>query len=43
MGRGQVVRHQILDLAFVGSNPTVPASKIAHCLWAFLLAGQWDQ
>jgi uncharacterized protein YdhG (YjbR/CyaY superfamily) len=27
MGRGQVVRHQVLVLAFVGSNPTVPARK----------------
>gem|GEM_PF-2694961 len=25
MGRGQAVRHQVLVLAFVGSNPTVPA------------------
>lgn len=31
MGRGQVVRHQFLVLAFVGSNPTVPAMvRLAH-------------
>ncbi len=26
MGRGQVVRHQVLVLAFGGSNPSVPAN-----------------
>jgi hypothetical protein len=25
MGRGQVVRHQFLVLAFAGSNPAAPA------------------
>lgn len=25
MGRGQVVRHQVLVLAFGGSNPSAPA------------------
>ena len=31
MGRRQVVRHQTLDLAFVGSIPTAPAIQIS-CL-----------
>ena len=26
LGRRQAVSHQILDLAFVGSNPTAPAN-----------------
>lgn len=31
MGRGQVVRHQVLVLAFGGSNPSAPAKKLTHC------------
>ena len=30
LGRRQAVSHQILDLAFVGSNPTAPAIPITH-------------
>ena len=29
LGRRQAVSHQILDLAFVGSNPTAPATRLA--------------
>jgi hypothetical protein len=42
MGRGQVVRHQFLVLAFAGSNPAAPASKNASALvGAFLLLERW--
>jgi hypothetical protein len=30
MGCGQVVRHQVLVLAFGGSNPSIPAKHLLH-------------
>lgn len=37
MGRGQVVRHQVLVLAFSGSNPFAPAKERVQPVWAFSL------
>ncbi len=37
MGCGQVVRHQVLVLAFGGSNPSIPAiEKPRLFVWVFL-------
>ena len=41
-GVAKLVRHQTLDLAFVGSNPTAPAFMLALETWDFDPAGYWD-
>ena len=38
MGCGQVVRHQVLVLAFGGSNPSIPATHRLDRLVEFLRA-----
>ena len=43
VGRGQVVRHQVLVLAFGGSNPSIPAMKIVRPFGlAFFITLDWD-
>ena len=38
MGRRQVVRHQVLVLAFGSSSLSGPAMKTLHPVWSFFMA-----